>query len=81
VEDEDFRKFYNSLSLSDKEKGDNFDEYWSAYSYSRNKAHERSYEGKHWSDVEEDLHKDWERKHPGSWTRLKESIRHGWDAR
>lgn len=81
IDDEDFRKFYNSLSLSDKEKDDKFEEYWSAYSYSREKSHQSSYEGKHWSDVEEDLHKDWEKEHPGSWTRFKESIRQGWEAR
>lgn len=81
VEDEDFRKFYNSLSISDKEKEDNFDEYWSAYSYSRDMSKQKRYEGKHWSDVEEDVHKDWEMKNPGTWTRFKDTIRQGWGAR
>jgi uncharacterized protein (TIGR02271 family) len=81
IEDEDFKRFYNSLSISDKEKEDNFDEYWSAYSYSRDMSKEKRYEGKHWSDVEEDVHLDWERKHPGTWTRLKDTIRRGWEAR
>lgn len=81
IEDEGFRKFYNSLSISDKEKDENFDEYWAAYSYSREKSFESRYEGKHWSDVEKDLHEDWERKHPGTWTRLKDSIHQGWETR
>lgn len=81
VEDEDFRRFYESLSISDKEREENFDEYWEAFSYSRDRSRERSYEGKHWSDVEEDVHQDWEKKHPGTWTRLKDTIRRGWEAR
>jgi uncharacterized protein (TIGR02271 family) len=80
IDDENFRKFYNSLSISDKEKDDKFDEYWAAYSYSREKSFESRYEGKHWNDVEKDLHEDWERKHPGTWTRFKDSIHQGWEA-
>lgn len=81
VDDEAFNTFYESLSIPEKEKDDRFDEYWSAYSYSRDRAKEKRFEGKHWSDVEGDLRSDWDKKHPGSWERLREAIRRGWEAR
>ncbi len=58
-----------------------FDEYWSAYNYSLNKSQEQRYEGKNWQDVEDDLRVDWDREHPGTWGRYKNTIRRGWEAR
>jgi uncharacterized protein (TIGR02271 family) len=42
---------------------------------SRNKR----YEGKEWSQIENDVRKDWEQAHPGTWDRYKATIRSGWE--
>ena len=70
-----------AISIPESEREETFDEYWSAYNYSLNKSKEDRFEGKHWSDVEEDLRKDWDKDHPGTWTRYKNTIRRGWEAR
>jgi len=39
----------------------------------------RRYEGKDWSSIENDVQRDWEKTHPGTWDRYKEAIRSGWE--
>lgn len=70
-----------AVSAPQTEREELFDEYWSAYNYSLHKARERQYDGRDWTDVEEDFRKDWDREHPGSWGRFRDTIRRGWEAR
>jgi len=39
----------------------------------------RRYEGKDWSAIENDVQRDWEKTHPGTWDRYKSAIRSGWE--
>jgi hypothetical protein len=55
-------------------------EYWAAYSYIAEKRRDRRLEGKEWPEVEEELRRDWDKDHPGTWVRFKDTIHSGWDA-
>jgi uncharacterized protein (TIGR02271 family) len=50
-----------------------------ASQYVENLSRNRRYEGKEWSQIENDVRSDWEREHPGTWDRYKGSIRSGWE--
>ncbi|UFS71900.1 YsnF/AvaK domain-containing protein [Geomonas sp. RF6] len=74
-EDEDFRRHYQSLYSS---KGD-YDTYRSAYHYGED-PEMMQLRGREWSEVEEDVHRSWDKKHPGgTWSQFKDAIRYGWD--
>jgi len=74
-DDEDFRRHFQSLSGS---KGD-FDTYRSAYHYA-DEPEAMQLRGREWSDVEPELHRSWDRKHPGgTWDQFKDAIRYGWN--
>lgn len=75
AEDEDFRRHYQSMYGG---KGD-FEAYRSAYHYADEDTEAARFSGRDWSEVEEDLHRSWDRSHPvGSWNDFKEAIRYGW---
>ncbi len=78
VENEEFDRYYNSLK--EKEKGD-YAIYRDAYDYGGELFGDARYSGKGWHDVEADLRRDWERRHPGTWDRYKNTIKHRWDRR
>jgi uncharacterized protein (TIGR02271 family) len=42
-------------------------------------AKNKRYEGKAWSEIENDVRTDWERDRPGTWDRSKGSIRSAWE--
>lgn len=71
----------HAVSLPEAEAEDRFDEYWAAYNYSLHKSRELRFEGRHWSDVEDDIRVDWDKEHPGTWNKYKNTIRRGWEAR
>lgn len=72
-----FRQHYISIYAG---SGRSYDDYLPAYSYGLGKASEASYRGRAWDDVEADLRRDWEIKHPGSaWEHFKAAVRHGWE--
>jgi uncharacterized protein (TIGR02271 family) len=76
AEDEDFRRHYQTMYGG---KGD-FESYRSAYHYADEDSEARRYQGRDFSDVEEDLHRSWDTNHPaGSWAQFKEAIRYGWN--
>ncbi|UFS69018.1 YsnF/AvaK domain-containing protein [Geomonas sp. RF6] len=76
AEDEDFRRHYQSMYGG---KGD-FEAYRSAYHYADEDKEAARFQGRDWSEVEEDLHRSWDRNHPaGSWAQFKEAIRYGWN--
>jgi uncharacterized protein (TIGR02271 family) len=78
VENEEFDRYYNSLE--DKEKGD-YTVYRDAYDYGDKFFGDTRYSGKSWYEVEGDVRRDWELRHPGTWERYKDTIKHRWDLR
>ena len=54
--------------------------YLAGYEYGCRMANDSRYRGRTFSEVEFDLRRDYEAQHPeGTWERMKESIRYGWD--
>jgi uncharacterized protein (TIGR02271 family) len=78
VEHEEFDNYYSSLE--DKEKGD-YALYRDAYDYGGEYFQDTRYSGKSWYEVESDVRRDWELRHPGTWDRYKDTIKHRWDLR
>jgi uncharacterized protein (TIGR02271 family) len=78
VENEEFDRYYNSLS--GKQEGD-YAGYRSAYEHGGDLSRDTRYQGKSWFEVEDDVRRDWESRHPGTWDRYKDTIRHRWERR
>jgi uncharacterized protein (TIGR02271 family) len=73
---EEFRQDWETRQGS---VGGRFEDYSAAYSYGYRARNDTRYSGKDWSLVESDMRTDWEREHPGTWDKFKESIRSAWD--
>ena len=50
-----------------------------AYRYGSQLGSDGRYSGKNWNQIEIDARRDWESRSPGTWDRMKNAIRHGWD--
>jgi len=75
--DDDFRTHYrNDLSAS----GGKYEEYEPAYRYGSDLGRDARYRGRGWTEVESDVRRDWESRHPNdAWERFKSAVRHGWE--
>lgn len=56
-----------------------YEHYLPAYQYGHGLSSDARYKNKTWDMVEPDIQRNWEREHPGSWDRFKNSIRHSWE--
>jgi uncharacterized protein (TIGR02271 family) len=74
--DDDFRRNFQSQY---SKQGERYDTYSPAYQYGSTLSTMSTYKGKDWSEIEQNVHKDWESRHPGTWEKFKDSIRYGWD--
>jgi hypothetical protein len=73
----DFRNHYQTIYAS---RGGRYEDYSAAYEFGCRMADDSRYRGRNFSDVESDLRRNYESQHPeGTWERMKESIRYGWD--
>jgi hypothetical protein len=63
--------------------GTTFDETAPAYRYGARMRNDVRYRNRDWSDVENDLHADWDAHYSkdgaSSWEKMKAAVRHGWD--
>lgn len=75
-DDDEFQRHFSSTYGPE---GERFETYRSAYHYAEAKSSDPQLRGKEWPEVEEDIHRDWERSHPEPWTKVKEAIHYGWD--
>ena len=56
------------------------EEYQSAYRYGSTLGSDQRYEGRNdWVDLESDVKRDWESSQPGTWDRMKNSVRYAWE--
>ncbi len=75
--DEDFRRDFTSRYGT---SGVNYDTYAPAYRYGYDMASDPRYQGRDFSQVEDDLRSDYGRRYPNStWDKMKDSIRYGWN--
>lgn len=72
-EDEDFQKHFQSYYA---QRGEEYRGFRDAYRYGASRSQSSS---KGWPEIEEDLHRDWDRDHPGTWNKFKEAIHYGWE--
>jgi len=75
--DEDFRSNFTSNYGA---SGETYDTYAPAYRYGYDMAGDPRYQGRNFSDVEQDLRSDYARRYPNStWEKMKSSIQYGWN--
>ena len=71
-----FRQHYTT-ALADR--GTAYIEYEPAYRYGYTLATDERYGGHDWAALEADARRDWEARHPSTWERFKDAIRHAWE--
>jgi uncharacterized protein (TIGR02271 family) len=75
-DDEDYRRHWQAAYQS---AGGRYEDYEPAYRYGSSLAADERYRGSEWSAMEPDVRRDWEVRSPGTWERMKDSVRHAWD--
>lgn len=78
MDDEELDRYFSNTYGSRRE---GFEAYRSAFHYAEVKSCEPQLCDKEWPEVEEVIHQDWEKTHPGTWSEVKEAIHLGWDKR
>jgi hypothetical protein len=76
IENPVYRNHYNTY-LADS--GYPYDYYVPAYRYGYQVSRDTRYRDRDWDLIEMDVRRDWERDHPGTWERFKNSIRYAWE--
>ena len=81
AEDEDYRSdFRRDWQERYANSGEAYETFEPAYSYGYRSASDPRYQGRDWSDAEEDLRTDYLRNNPNSaWDRFKGAVRYGWE--
>ncbi|MGA7409338.1 MAG: YsnF/AvaK domain-containing protein, partial [Bryobacteraceae bacterium] len=75
--DADFQNDFKRRFSSD---GGDYNTYKPAYEYGSTMAGDPRFTGKRWEDVEPTVRTEFGRRHPeGSWDRLKDAVRYGWN--
>jgi hypothetical protein len=69
---EDFRNTYAGSGMS-------YEQCAPAYRYGSQLGSDQRNAGKDWNQLESDARRDWESKDPGTWERMKDAVRHGWE--
>jgi uncharacterized membrane protein len=72
-------RFRNDFQRSPYSRDYSYAEYEPAYHYGYDMAHNDVYRGKRWEDIEPNIRRDWERDHPNTWDRFRDSIRNAWE--
>jgi hypothetical protein len=76
--DEEFQRHFRATY---GERGERFEEtYRSAYHFAEAESSSHpQFVDKEWYQIEEEIHRDWEMSHPGTWDRVEDAIHFGWD--
>jgi uncharacterized protein (TIGR02271 family) len=61
------------------DRGGAYTEYESAYRYGYELHINEHYRGRDWPALEADARRDWELRHPSTWERFQDAIRHAWE--
>jgi uncharacterized protein (TIGR02271 family) len=72
-DDEDFQRHFQSYYA---QRGEDYQGFRSAYRFGATKS---QYSNRDWQDIEDELRRDWDRDHPGTWGKYKEAIHFGWE--
>jgi hypothetical protein len=75
--DTDFRRDYEKRYAA---SGHRYDEFAPAYDYGYRMGRDPRYKGRAWSDVENDMRRDYATNFPQStWEKFKDAVRYGWE--
>ncbi len=74
--DTDFRKHYDAATYRDQYT---YEQIQPAYRYGYTLASDKTYQGRNWNDVENDVRTNWESSNKGTWEQFKDSIRYAWE--
>jgi hypothetical protein len=72
-------RFRSDFQRSPFSRDYTYEEYAPAYHYGYDLAHDNRYVGQRWDDIEPGVRRDWERDHPNTWDRFKDSIHNAWE--
>lgn len=73
--DQDFKTHFSSAGYADAR----YEDYLPAYQYGYDVGGVERYRGKDWNDIEPEVSSAWENRNPGTWARIKGSVRHAWN--
>lgn len=74
--DSDYRRDWQSRHAG---SGGAYEEYEPAYRYGANLRGDARYRSREWAAIEPDVRRDWEVREPGTWEKIKDSVRYGWE--
>jgi uncharacterized protein (TIGR02271 family) len=77
-EDRLFRDHFDTHYAS---SGASYDTYAPAYTFGSGLRSDQRYANRNWQDVESDVQRDWQTRHPTTtWEKVKSAVQHGWDS-
>jgi uncharacterized protein (TIGR02271 family) len=76
IYENDFRTYHTKNFAN---SGSTYDQWSPAYRYGHSLASNERYRGKDWNAFESDARREWESKNPGTWDKMKDAVRYGWD--
>jgi uncharacterized membrane protein len=73
------RDFRSNFEQSYRTGRYDYEHYRPAYQYGYDLAREKRYRDRPWNEIETDVRRDWEMRHPGdAWEDFKDAVRHAW---
>jgi hypothetical protein len=74
--DEDYRRHFEATF---KKERNSYNDYAAAYRFGATVGKNPRYQVFDWDEIESDLRERWEEDQPGTWEKLKDAVRFGWD--
>jgi stress response protein YsnF len=75
-DDSDFRRNFQTTYAN---TGMTYEQCAPAYQYGSQLRNNQRYAGRDWNTIEPDARRDWESRSPGTWDRMKNAVRYGWE--
>jgi len=75
-DDSDFRNNFKTVYAN---TGMTYEQCAPAYQYGSQMRDNQRYAGRDWTAIEPDARRDWESRSPGTWDRMKNAVRYGWE--
>jgi len=74
--DGDFRSNFKTAYAN---SGMTYEQCVPAYQFGSQLGKSQGYSGRDWNQIEPEVRRDWESRSPGTWDRMKNAVRYGWD--
>jgi hypothetical protein len=70
----------SSFQETFQDSGYRYEQLWPAYRYGGQLAVSRRFGELDWTDIEAEVHQDWEHRNPSTWEAAREAIRYAWQS-